>query len=169
MRTAGNRIDGWFLLLLVAACGGGSATEPAALAGITAAHNAARKAVSPPAVTPIPPLVWSSQVAATAQAWADRCQFVHSGGQYGENLFATTGHSTPEEVVASWVSESAQYDYATNSCSGTCGHYTQVVWAGSLRLGCGVANNCNFGNQNQWQLWVCNYDPPGNFVGEKPY
>jgi pathogenesis-related protein 1 len=20
-----------------------------------------------------------------------------------------------------------------------------------------------------WENWVCNYDPPGNWVGEKPY
>jgi uncharacterized protein YkwD len=151
--------------------GGGTGSEPAALAGITAAHNMARANVSPPAAMPIPPLTWSDTVAATAQAWANNCMFKHSGGQYGENIFATSGTAKPSDVVDSWVSEKANYDYANNSCSGVCGHYTQVVWAASLHLGCGVANctqNSPFGSGN-WQFWVCNYDPPGNFNGERPY
>ena len=150
--------------------GGGGAGEPAALAGITAAHNSARAAVSPPAATPIPPLTWSGTVAATAQAWADKCQFMHSGGQYGENLFASSGKSTPAAVVADWVSEDAKYNYAANSCSDVCGHYTQVVWAKSLRLGCGVTDctsNSPFGS-GSWQLWVCNYNRRGTSSARSP-
>jgi hypothetical protein len=144
--------------------------EPQALSGITAAHNAARASVSPPAATPIPPLTWSPEVAAVAQAYAERCEFNHSSGPYGENLYASTGGSTPDDVVGSWVSEAADYDHATNGCAGVCGHYTQVVWADSLRLGCGMAScteNSPFGGP--WEIWVCNYDPPGNFIGQKPY
>jgi pathogenesis-related protein 1 len=154
--------------------GGGNSgdTEPAAMTGMTAAHNAARANVNPPAASPIPPLAWSSAVAKVAQAYADKCVFQHSGGSYGENLYANTGGANPDKVVSSWVSEVADYDYATNSCSAKCGHYTQVVWADSTKLGCGVANcttNSPFGSSATWQLWVCNYDPPGNWVGEKPY
>ena len=153
---------------------GGSAAseqEPANEAGITAAHNAARAAVNPPASPAIPPLTWSGDVAATAQAWANNCMFMHSGGTYGENIYASTGTSSPEDVVTSWVSEVSSYDYDTNSCSDVCGHYTQVVWRDSVRLGCGVAD-CTTGSPfggGSWQLWVCNYDPPGNYEGQKPY
>lgn len=159
--------------------GGGGTTsttggddEPAAMAGMTAAHNAARAAVDPPAATPIPPLAWSGEVAAAAQAYADGCVFEHSGSGYGENLYATTSSATPAKVVTSWVSEKADYDYASDDCSDTCGHYTQVVWAESRRLGCGVANcteGSPFDGGGAWQIWVCNYDPPGNFLGELPY
>ena len=45
----------------------------------------------------------------------------------------------------------------------SCGHYTQVVWANTLSVGCGVAV-CPTGT-----IVVCNYAPPGNYVGEKPY
>jgi uncharacterized protein YkwD len=144
------------------------------LSGITAAHNAARAAVDPPAATPIPALTWDNTVATTAQAWSDKCQFMHSGGQYGENIFASAG-SVPDAqgVVDSWVSEKKDYDYASNSCSNVCGHYTQVVWAKSLKLGCGFSTctqNSPFGGSfSTWYFVVCNYDPPGNFVGEKPY
>jgi len=141
--------------------------------GITAAHNSARASVIPAAQTPIPPLEWSSSVAAEAQAWADNCRFEHDlNSSYGQNLFATPGGATAEEVIAAWTAEQADYDYATDSCAGTCGHYTQVVWAQSRTLGCGVrtcAKNSPFRNGKPWQFWVCDYDPPGNFIGERPY
>lgn len=149
------------------------AEEPERVAGITAAHNEVRANVSPAPASPMPPLTWDGELAAVAQAYAERCVFEHSSNDYGENLFASAGRpSTPQEVVTSWASEVSMYDYATGDCSGVCGHYTQVVWADSLRLGCGVAT-CTTGSPfegfAEWEHWVCNYDPPGNWVGEKPY
>jgi pathogenesis-related protein 1 len=151
-------------------------TEPAAMVGMTAAHNQARAAVSPAPKTPIPVLSWSDKLTQVAQAWADKCQYKHSGGDYGENIFANTGPTaTPEVVLASWADEREFYDYASNSCASgqVCGHYTQVVWADTLRIGCGLAHcakNIPFANMgSKWDLWVCNYDPPGNYVGQKPY
>ena len=138
--------------------------EPAAVAGITAAHNRARAELGVPALT------WSSELAAVAEDWArrlaaDDCGLQHrSDGRYGENLYAVYGTSArPQEVVDSWVSEVADYNYKKNRCKGVCGHYTQVVWRRSERLGCASAR-CS-----QGEVWVCNYDPPGNFVGERPY
>jgi pathogenesis-related protein 1 len=140
---------------------------------ILAAHNSARAAVSPAPASPIAPLSWSPDVAAAARAWADGCQFKHSGGKYGENIYASAGASTmANDVVASWVSEAKDYDYGANSCTATCGHYTQVVWQKSTTLGCAVRNcstNSPFKGFSQWQFWVCNYDPPGNFNGQRPY
>lgn len=151
--------------------GPGGDTEPAAMSGMTAAHNAARAGVSPAAASAIPPLAWSGALAQVAQGTADKCVWGHSKNQYGENLYASTNSSAPQQVVSSWVSEVADYDYATNACSKVCGHYTQVVWAKSARLGC-AKKTCNqnspFGG-GSWELWVCNYDPPGNFNNQKPY
>jgi pathogenesis-related protein 1 len=141
------------------------------MVGMTAAHNAVRAGVMPAASPAIPPLAWSSQVASVAQAYANKCMFQHSGGAYGENIFATSGMATPQAVVTACANEASSYTYATNSCSNVCGHYTQVVWRGSSKLGCGVANctaNSPLGG-GAWQFWVCNYDPPGNFSGMKPY
>ncbi len=143
------------------------------LNGITVAHNNARAAVMPAPPTPMPPLMWSSTVAAAAQAWSDNCMFAHGGmGNYGQNIYASAGSTAADAVVADWVAEKANYDYASNTCSGTCGHYTQVVWAASLNLGCGVTNctqNSPFQGFPSWQMWVCDYDPAGNFNGERPY
>jgi uncharacterized protein YkwD len=145
------------------------------MVGMTAAHNSARKAVQPPASPPLPDMAWSSTIAASAQAFTTNCVFADTMDQYGSNAFAGTGTYKPADVVASWVSEDANYDYATNTCAPgqMCGHYTQVVWRDSVQLGCGMTNctkNNPFGEgSGPWQLWVCNYAPPGNYVGEKPY
>lgn len=146
------------------------------MVGMTAAHNAARAAVQPPATPPLPTMAWSSTIAASAQAFTTNCVFADTMDAYGSNAFAGTGTYTPAEVVAAWVGEDANYDYATNTCAAgqECGHYTQVVWRDSVGLGCGMTN-CTVNNpftgngSGAWQLWVCNYNPPGNYVGEMPY
>jgi len=42
------------------------------------------------------------------------------------------------------------------------GHFTAMVWKATRRLGC-AKGNCP--GQN---LWVCQYDPPGNMMGAFP-
>jgi pathogenesis-related protein 1 len=154
---------------------GTGAGEPAGMEGMTEHHNIARASVDPPASPPMPPLVWDDQIAAVAQAYSEQCIWGHSDGEYGENLYASAGlPSTPKDVVEGWVSEVEFYDYASNECQPDemCGHYTQVVWADSLRVGCGFTactTGSPFSGFSEWQNWVCNYDPPGNWVGEKPY
>ncbi|MFV2073471.1 MAG: CAP domain-containing protein [Thermoanaerobaculales bacterium] len=154
-------------------------SESASMAGMTCAHNDARDSVIPAASPPIPPLSWDNNLAAIAQAWANNCTWAHSGNGYGENLAAFVADETPQAIVDLWVLESACYDYATNTCSPgcipnvvSCGHYTQVVWRTSARIGCGVrycTTGSPFPSFPNWYLWVCNYDPPGNFIGQKPY
>jgi uncharacterized protein YkwD len=150
--------------------------EPQDMIGMTAAHNAARAAVQPAATPPLPTVSWSATIAASAQAFTTNCVFADTTNAYGSNAFAGTGTSTPEEVVASWVGEDAYYDYASNTCEAgqQCGHYTQVVWRDSVQIGCGMTNcteNSPFTSDGKgaWQLWVCNYNPAGNYVGQQPY
>lgn len=140
------------------------------------AHNAARAAVSPAPVAPLGKLVWSETAADVARGYAAKCVFEHNPerGKHGENLFASTGGAGPQAVVDAWVGEQAQYSYDTNTCQkdAMCGHYTQVVWAETTHVGCAKqacpAEGGPFGNR-AWEIWVCNYSPPGNYVGEKPY
>jgi len=104
-----------------------------------------------------------------AQNWADtllaRKEFVHRpNSSYGENLFDVNGAgATPGQVVESWATEARNYDYSSNKCSGVCGHYTQIVWGDTKEVGCAVARG---GGR---EVWVCEYDPPGNWVGKRPY
>jgi hypothetical protein len=94
----------------------------------------------------------------------------------GENLaaFAPPSNRTAKATVDSWAGERADYDYASNSCAAgeICGHYTQLVWRTSVRLGCAM-QICNtgspFDNAPNWELWVCQYSPPGNVNGRRPY
>ncbi|KAL6012846.1 hypothetical protein ACLOJK_003335 [Asimina triloba] len=130
-----------------------------------AAHNAARQEVGVGALT------WDANVEGYAKEYANQrsgdCQLQHSGGQYGENLFGGSGADfTAADAVNAWVNEKNYYDYSTNSCAPgqACGHYTQVVWRDSVRLGCARVV-CNDGGI----FITCNYNPPGNYVGQKPY
>jgi pathogenesis-related protein 1 len=133
---------------------------------ILAAHNAWRKKVR------VPPLQWSSSLARFAQQWADTlqgqgCNPEHRpANKYGENIEWAGGQNlTPEKVVELWGREEASYNYVANSCQAgkNCLHYTQLVWRSTTAVGCGVARCSNS------EVWVCNYAPPGNWVGKKPY
>ncbi|KAF2317179.1 hypothetical protein GH714_015021 [Hevea brasiliensis] len=100
-------------------------------------QNAARAALR------MPPLVWDSNLARYAQCgrgWS------------------------PAQAVTAWVSERKWYNYWSNSCAGDqeCGHYTQIVWRKTRRVGCARVN-C-FGGKGVFM--TCNYDPPGNFIGK---
>jgi pathogenesis-related protein 1 len=160
---------------------GGAAgnVEPPDQLGMTDAHNAVRASVSPPADPPLSPLVWSDAMVAIAKAHADKCVWEHSMGDTGENLYASVGSPapTPQSVVDSWASEIEFYDYASNGCTPgqQCGHYTQIVWRDTAVVGCAQVTctvNSPFDppfDKDPWVNWVCEYDPPGNWVGEKPY
>jgi len=119
----------------------------------------------------VPGLAWSSSLATVAQGWADHlaangCDLVHSGGDYGENLFWGSATYAPDYVVGAWADELSCFSYGTfpGCCGCTCGHYTQIVWRDSTEVGCAKAD-CGGGGE----VWVCNYNPPGNYLTEYPY
>jgi pathogenesis-related protein 1 len=156
----------------------GGIGEPPELAGITLAHNQVRAAV---VTTPgIPPLVWNEDLEATAAAWAAQCidnaapaglidhnpdRSVGHPYYVGENIYGGSGQPTAQQVVDLWVSEEGNYDYATNTCSGVCGHYTQVVWRTTAEIGCAM-HDCA-GLTYRYSV-VCDYGPGGN-NGNPPY
>jgi pathogenesis-related protein 1 len=127
------------------------------------AHNAVRARVGDP------PLAWSARLAAVAQNWAERLIFTDSfihrpADAYGENLYTISGGTAaPSQVVQAWAAEARFYNGRSDSCSGVCGHYTQIVWRATRYLGCAVARD------PEREVWVCEYDPPGNIVGYRPY
>lgn len=151
---------------------------PAVWRGNLRLHNCARRTAIPaPAPAPaLPMLQWSSALAQLAQGWADQCNWRHSGAPgLGENLYGRAPWAAVHTQAAlSWASEFIHYNYANNSCAAgqMCGHYTQMVWRSTARMGC-ATNNCNSGSPfpgfPQWTLVVCNYEPPGNWQGMRPY
>jgi len=143
-------------------------TEPENMKGMVDRHNYWRTKVNIKNVT------WSDDLAKVAQEWAENlasrgCILEHRSGKwdspYGENIYWSSGMTnTPDKVVDSWAEEIQYFNKDTGKCEGgVCGHYTQIVWANTSQIGCGMAR-C--GNQ---EVWVCNYNPPGNYVGQKPY
>jgi pathogenesis-related protein 1 len=151
-------------------------TNAANLAGLKV-QNCARKTVTPVASPPLSPLTWNATIATYAQNYANACVYQHNPANldYGENIYAGAGAPvTLAGASASWASEEPDYDYASNGCSGAeCGHYTQIVWRDTHEVGCGVAacgtNSPFLPDFPDWTFVVCDYDPPGNFDGERPY
>ncbi|VDN15993.1 unnamed protein product [Dibothriocephalus latus] len=96
-------------------------------------HNSKRSTVNPPASN-MQRVVWDENLAELAQKWVNRCKFEHpaySIVEYrgtGQNIGATSGseQTTVSEVLKLWYDENEKYNYVNNSCSGICGHYTQV-------------------------------------------
>ena len=149
-------------------------------AAIVAAHNKWRAQVG------VGKLSYSPALAESAQAWANNlkqnnhCQMRHSKpeGKYGENLYWASAmlwsdgrrelmKLQPEKAVDNWGSEKLDYNYAANSCKPKkmCGHYTQMVWKDTTQVGCAIAV-CD---DSKEQVWVCQYQPAGNWVGRRPY
>ncbi|XP_062082795.1 pathogenesis-related protein 1-like [Humulus lupulus] len=129
------------------------------------AHNAARAQVG------VGPIRWDNTVAEYARRYANQrkgdCSLVHSQGPYGENIAWGRPDLSGVNAVKMWVAEKADYDYNSNTCrpGKVCGHYTQVVWRNSVRLGCAKVRCDN----NRGSFITCNYDPPGNWNGQRPF
>lgn len=157
--------------------------EPTAMQGMLQRHNEVRASVA------VMPLIWSTRMQAYAEEWAkhlannNACKMQHRSAanndplNAGENLYwagplrwsdgrTEQQQVKPQDVVQLWADERADYNYSTNSCAPgkVCGHYTQVVWRNTTEVGCGMAVCPDKG-----QIWVCNYNPPGNWVGQLPY
>ncbi len=153
--------------------------EPPELMGITLYHNQIRQQVQ--TTPPLPALEWDPQLAATAAAWVAQCQDTmaptglvdhnpnrSNGHPYyvGENIYASSGTATAQGAVNSWASEAANYNYANNTCSGVCGHYTQIVWRTTLKVGCARGNCPGLAYPS---TIVCDYGPGGNISNQRPY
>ncbi|KAG9456173.1 hypothetical protein H6P81_000681 [Aristolochia fimbriata] len=128
-------------------------------------HNSARKEVG------VPPLKWDPLLARYARVYSNQrrrdCRLVHSTALvYGENIFWGQGRKwTAGDAVAAWVAEKDFYHYHSNDCTGPdCTHYTQMVWRTTERVGCAKIV-CDSGDS----FITCEYYPPGNYIGDKPY
>lgn len=137
-------------------------------------HNHYRGQVSPNASAMLP-LKWDPNLKVIAEGYAAKCIWNHNPEleDTGENLFAGTGPLDLREALEKWFLEHLDYDFHNNSCDEDkmCGHYTQMVWADTHRVGCAF-HLCNSMEGLEWErvsYLVCNYYPAGNYEGERPY
>ena len=135
-------------------------------------HNKVRADVG------VGPVTWSAKVATYAQKWADflkakkGCQLQHRSKRdgtrkkpYGENLAGWSLGRGVGIAVKMWADEKKLYKPGTVLTPKNwypAGHYTQMVWRTSTKIGCGFAVCGNKG------VIACNYSPSGNFMGQKP-
>ncbi|XP_030918758.1 peptidase inhibitor 16 [Geospiza fortis] len=137
-------------------------------------HNKYRSQVSPPAQAMMK-MTWDKELEALAQSYAEKCIWDHNKerGRRGENLFAMAPTLELEFAVEDWNGEEKFYNFTTSTCvpGQMCGHYTQVVWSSTHQIGCGAhfCEKIDGIETENMHLLVCNYYPPGNMKGKKPY
>jgi len=121
-------------------------------------------------------LVWDSDLAHTAQTWANKCNFEHQHihGQ-GENIYYAAPYHHDDayyihRALTSWMREKSQNSDGSFDCchsSYTCCHYTQIVASRTKKIGCAVAH-CNELHRSGHVIShnaayvVCDYSPMGN-------
>uniref|UniRef100_V9KU21 Glioma pathogenesis-related protein 1-like protein n=1 Tax=Callorhinchus milii TaxID=7868 RepID=V9KU21_CALMI len=146
-------------------------------------HNFYRSRVNPSASNMLY-MSWDRILSEVAHEWSKKCIFDHNTDlkvpqklhpvfkTLGENIYVTTGSNlNVTSATKSWYNEVADYNYGSNQCSRICGHYTQLVWATSYKVGCAV-HTCPSGifhfNSRLSTIFVCDYGPPGNYP-QQPY
>ena len=135
---------------------------------VVALHNRVR------AQAGSPPIYWDGALARAADSYAldlaRTGRWGHSpratrAGQ-GENLWmGTRGAFTVEQMVGAWASEGQLFrsgrfpQVSRNGDWEQVGHYTQMIWPGSLRVGCALRSSARD------DYFVCRYSPAGNVMG----
>lgn len=137
---------------------------------LTSPQNAERATIG------LPAMAWDPALAQAASDYAAELartgRWGHSRpdqrqGQ-GENLWmGTRAAFTLEEMVDGWLTERKMFRRGTFpnvSRSGSwhdVGHYTQIIWADTMRVGCAVRSS------RAYDYLVCRYSAPGNVMGER--
>jgi hypothetical protein len=118
---------------------------------------------------------WDPQLAANAARYAaslaatNRWQHseAHERIGQGENLWMGTRSAyQPEEMVNDWLVEKRVFragrfpNVSKTGKMADVGHYTQLIWPATHRVGCAVDSSTN------WDYLVCRYAEPGNVEGE---
>merc|ERR1711936_41204 len=133
------------------------------------------KEANQPAAANMREMVWSSELEKIAQRWADNCEFKHNknrGENIGENIAWSANSliqdktAVENEVLAMiqrFYDEVVKFnskDINPFKFAKSTGHYTQLVWADTDEVGCGLVYYKD-GGMNDVFL-VCNYKVAGN-------
>lgn len=137
----------------------------------------------------VEPLVWDATLAEQSKKWADYIckndcegsQIAHSNyptitmklgdSKYGENVSWNMNSNGINNVVAvnsavnGWYNEYSCYDYNDPKFSSNSGHFTQVVWKDTKKIGCARS----LSSDKTKEMIVCQYSPSGNIDTNKNY
>lgn len=157
---------------------------------IVARHNELRSKVAKGEESAQPParnmkkLQWNDELAKIAQRWADQCPEYHDENRMSPDFADEPGQNMAdiwtsyeadvdlEQRIGDWYAEIEHFpsqnvdSFSEDGATGVIGHYTQLVWAETEYVGCGLIN---YKDQDQPDLMfrytlVCNYYPPGNVL-----
>ncbi|KAL5254582.1 hypothetical protein ACHWQZ_G014133 [Mnemiopsis leidyi] len=124
------------------------------------------------------PLTWDRNCQVHAQNWANQLlrtnTFGHSSDRndMGENIWAyymtrgklkKTDEQMAEEAIKAWYDEVKKYSYIFPGFSKKTGHFTQVVWKDTTKVGMAIAKDSE-------KAFVCaNYAPQGNVLARSEF
>ncbi|VDM43982.1 unnamed protein product [Toxocara canis] len=128
-------------------------------------------------------LIYDCDLERQSQEWANRCKYGHSPDDLrnaGENIWATYA-SYPLTIdqqsmlgaTKYWWNELMKYgiidqSYKYSNAMFSIGHWTQMAWGNTTRVGCGVAD-CPGMLGTYTTYVVCQYRAPGNYRGRQIY
>ncbi|KAL1124716.1 hypothetical protein AAG570_001339 [Ranatra chinensis] len=143
-------------------------------------HNIFRTHVKPQAADMLA-MKWHKGAANSAQKWASACRmlthdtvkgrWVEKFGSCGQNIFISTQQVPWHYAIKTWYLEKNNFTYGSqNNSLIDVGHYTQLIWYATHRLGCGFSK-CLTPAGKTYFSYVCNYCPIGNYLERlgKPY
>ncbi|XP_055338419.1 cysteine-rich venom protein VAR10-like [Paramacrobiotus metropolitanus] len=136
-------------------------------------HNNYRRSVAAQGMNK---LDWSDCAASNAQHWADTCPSDHDRlsdrhipefPYCGQNIFWNSGSpATWTAAIKEWYNEVNIFSYCADNTGKDVGHYTQVMWADTTLIGCGMKSGCSTINGLNLpapvNVFVCNYCTGGN-------
>jgi len=126
------------------------------------------------------PLEWDSGLEACAQALANKCVYQHdvsisAGGQaagYGQNIgYGVSADNIGSMITSMMYNDEMEdypgYDQASPDMTNfdKWGHFSQMVWNGTAKVGCVTVVCQNLGNAASSEplpFTVCNFSPAGN-------
>ncbi|KAK6640575.1 hypothetical protein RUM44_012271 [Polyplax serrata] len=121
-------------------------------------------------------LAWDEDLAQVAQRWADQCRLEHdtcrddARWKVGQNIYWKWKYPNHNvnwtEAITSWYNEVTTFNpknIKSYRFDANTGHYTQMLWHDTRLIGCGRRD---YGYN---KLYVCNYGPTGNWIGEPMY
>merc|ERR1719186_2111865 len=131
-------------------------------------------------------VIWNDELAMTAQRWTDQCTFGHDknrgmcdgtyAGQNGAGNGAGWDEANDYDYAGTWYSEVTRFNASDGDIEllkfkkETYLHFSQVVWADSYMIGCGITSYMKKPDDSgMFNNVVCNYGPGGNWVGSRLY
>ncbi|KAJ8912259.1 hypothetical protein NQ315_008850 [Exocentrus adspersus] len=147
-----------------------------------------------PQAANIKAMSYNKELEFIAQCWAntcngnplihDVCRRTEEYAHVGQNLGFTNSSSPKIDIVKSikdltllWYDEVDLFNTSwirdTRDRAVKVGHYTQLIWADSMEIGCAATfySTTDPSTKRKWHhlVFVCNYGPGGNFIGRPVY